>query len=78
MPLLRFVVLNVVGAALWVVLISGAGYAFGLAINSLVDDLKRIEETVLVVILAFGVVLWLWRRFRIQTWNHAGMERRWR
>lgn len=75
-PLLRFVVFNVVGAALWAVLISGAGYAFGLAINSLVADLKRIEETVLVVMLAFGVVIWLWRRFRTQMRNHSGMEKR--
>ena len=75
-PLLRFALLNVLAAALWAILVSGAGYTFGLAINSLFGDLKRIEEIVLVVILALGGVLWLWRRFRTQTRNQAGMEKR--
>lgn len=75
-PLLRFAVLNVVGAVLWAVLVSGAGYAFGLAINSLIADTKRIEEFVLVIILALGVGLWLWRRFRTRTPRHAHMEAR--
>lgn len=76
-PLLRFALLNVIGAALWAVLVAGAGYAFGLTINSLIADLERIEGIVLVVILAFGFVLWLWRRFRTQTRNHPGMDK-WR
>ncbi|MHB9101415.1 MAG: DedA family protein [Sulfuricella sp.] len=75
-PLFRFAVLNVVGAALWAMLITGAGYAFGVAVSSLIADLKRIEETVLVVILVLGIVLWLWRRFRAQKRNQAGMEKR--
>lgn len=75
-PLLRFAVLNVMGATLWAILVAGAGYTFGLAINSLIADTKRIEEFVLVVILALGVGLWLWRRFRTRTLRHAHMEAR--
>jgi membrane protein DedA with SNARE-associated domain len=75
-PLLRFAVLNVVGAVLWAVLVSGAGYAFGLTINSLIANVERIEEIVLVVILAFGVALWPLRKIRTQARKHAGIERR--
>lgn len=75
-PLFRFAVLNVVGAALWAMLITGAGYAFGIAVSSLIADLKRIEGGVLVVILMMGIVLWLWRRFCAQKRNHANMEKK--
>jgi len=73
-PLLRFAALNVTGAALWAMLVAGAGYTFGLAINLLIADVKRIEETMLVVILALGVALWMWRSF-FCTRKHAGEER---
>lgn len=73
-PLLRFAVFNLIGAALWATLVSGAGYAFGLAINSLLADAKRIEEILLVAILAFGVGLGLWRKFRALKRKHAGTE----
>lgn len=61
-PMLRFAVLNLVGAALWAVLVSGAGYLFGAAIETVLVDLKTIEEVVLVVILLGGFGIWLWRR----------------
>lgn len=64
MPILRFAVLNLIGAALWAVLVSGAGYVFGQAVSSVIEDLKGIEETVLVAILASGILFWLWRRRR--------------
>lgn len=73
-PLLRFAVLNAVGAALWAVLISGAGYVFGAAVNSLIADLKSVEETVLVVILVLGIVVWLWRKWRRHTQNEANLD----
>ena len=75
-PLLRFAVFNLIGAVLWAVLVAGAGYVFGLAINAFIADFKRIEEIVLIGILALGVALWLWRRFRTHTPRHADMESR--
>lgn len=71
-PLLRFVVLNMIGAFLWAATVAGAGYAFGLAIEALMADLKQIEEVLLVAILAVGVLLWLWRKARAQNDNHPG------
>jgi membrane protein DedA with SNARE-associated domain len=75
-PLLRFAVLNVMGAVLWAVLVSGAGYAYGLTINSLIADVTRNAEIALVVILALSAALWPLRKFRTQARKHADIERR--
>ncbi|QIK38710.1 DedA family protein [Caldichromatium japonicum] len=63
-PVLRFVVLNLIGAALWAIAVSGAGYVFGLALSALINDLKRVEEIVLVAILAAGGLTWFKRKTR--------------
>lgn len=63
-PMLRFAMLNLIGAALWATVVSGAGYLSGLAINALIADLKRIEEVVLIAILVGGGLAWLWRKAR--------------
>lgn len=62
-PILRFAFFNMIGAILWAIIISGAGYVFGLAISSLIGELKKIEEIVLLVILVMGLVFWLWRKY---------------
>lgn len=64
LPPIRFAVLNMIGAALWATLVTAAGYAFGLAIESFLADLKRIEEFILLGILAAGLAVWIWRRGR--------------
>jgi membrane protein DedA with SNARE-associated domain len=51
-PTGRFVVLNLVAAALWSVLVSGAGYFFGQAVELMLGDLRVWEER-----LAAGAVL---------------------
>ncbi len=73
-PLLRFVLLNVVGAALWAVLIAGAGYTFGAAVEAMLADLKRVEEALLVAILAIGLGVWLWRRVRTTRRDREGLD----
>jgi len=75
-PMIRFMVFNVMGAAIWSVVISGAGYSFGLAVTSLIADVKRIEGIVLIVILAAGAAIWLWRRSRARRRDQAGMKGR--
>ncbi len=57
--LLRFAVFNAIGAVIWAALVAGAGYSFGLAIKSIFDDARKIEESVLVGILTIGLVFWL-------------------
>lgn len=62
----RFTVLNLIGAAIWAVLIAWLGYIFGSALEWLLQDIKRIEESVLVGILLAGA---LWSLFRF--WRHC-------
>jgi membrane protein DedA with SNARE-associated domain len=63
-PLLRFAVLNMIGAAIWALVISGIGYYFGVAMTALLADMKHIEEAILIGILAAGCIWWIWRRKR--------------
>ena len=61
-PFLRFALLNMLGAAIWAVLVAGAGYYFGVALTAVVADIKRIEAAILIGIPAAGFIVWLWRR----------------
>ena len=63
-PVLRFALLNMIGAAIWAVAVAGAGYYFGAALNAVVADIKRVEELILIGIPAAGLIVWLWRRRR--------------
>ncbi|MDI1447624.1 DedA family protein [Polyangium sp. 6x1] len=51
-PTARFVVLNVISAALWAVVVTGAGYLFGQAIEAMRGELRAWDER-----LAMGAVL---------------------
>jgi membrane protein DedA with SNARE-associated domain len=73
-PALRFTLLNLVGAVLWAVLVSGAGYVFGIAIGSLIADLKRIEEAIVIALLALGVAFWSWRKFHARSRERTGSQ----
>ena len=63
-PFARFAVLNIIGAAIWAVLVAGAGYYLGAAMTALLTDIRRIEDVVLIGIPAVGFAVWLWRRWR--------------
>ncbi|WP_323034196.1 DedA family protein [Pararhodobacter sp.] len=60
----RFAFFNVMGAALWAVIIAGAGWFFGAALEAVLTDIKKIEEALLLAILVAGVGIWLWHRRR--------------
>lgn len=62
--ILRFALFNMLGAAIWAVLVAGAGYYFGVALTAAVADIKRIEAVILIGIPVVGFVVWLWRRRR--------------
>lgn len=61
---LRFALLNMIGAALWAVVVACAGFFLGAALTAVVADLKRIEDAILIGIPAAGFIVWLWRRAR--------------
>lgn len=52
---IRFCILNAVGAVIWAVLMAGLGYQFGNVLESLFQDVKRVEEALLVAILLTGL-----------------------
>jgi membrane protein DedA with SNARE-associated domain len=63
MPWRKFVVCNFLGAALWVSVISAAGYLFGRHWERLVRNLERFNIAIAVVALAVVGYLW-WRKRR--------------
>lgn len=54
-PWPRFLALNALGALLWAMLIGGAGYFFGAALEIALADLRNHESWILVAILIVGV-----------------------
>jgi membrane protein DedA with SNARE-associated domain len=62
----RFMLFNALGAAIWAVGIGGAGYLFGQAIELWLQDLKRVEEVLILAILFGGLALWGWRRWKFR------------
>ncbi len=60
----RFTVLNATGAALWAVSVGALGYAFGHAMEQVLEEVKRYELWILAGIAACGALLWCARKLR--------------
>lgn len=60
----RFLLLNVIGALVWSVIVALAGYLFGAAAEALLEDVKRYEVRLLVLLAVVGGVLWVVHSFR--------------
>ena len=59
-PALRFAALNLIGAALWSVLVAWLGYQFGNLLELVLPDIKRAEEFVALAMLVAGLaVAWI-------------------
>lgn len=63
MPWRKFLLFNFLGAALWVTVISSAGYFFGRHWDHLENSVKRFDLLVGVVVVSVFAVLW-WRNRR--------------
>jgi membrane protein DedA with SNARE-associated domain len=63
---LRFLVLNVIGAAAWATVVGCLGYLFGHSLEIVLGDLKRYEVAVMLGLAVAGAVagLWRWRMIR--------------
>lgn len=59
---MRFFALNLAGALLWAILVGGAGYLFGSALELLFAELRRYEEALMALIAGVGVIAWIIRR----------------
>jgi len=55
----RFFTLNLIGAIVWAISFGYAGYLFGEAFRLFLEDFKRYEIYVLLVLVLVGVALWL-------------------
>jgi len=66
MPWKRFLLFNFMGAALWVSVISSAGYFFGRHWERLQGEMKRFDMIVALVVLLIAAFLW-WRSRRANT-----------
>ena len=60
-PVWRFLVFNVAGAAVWTAVIGGAGYLFGSALETLLKDVEQHDRIVVGVIVLLGLGLWIGR-----------------
>lgn len=63
-PPARFMLFNVIGAAIWATVLGGAAYHFGSLLEAVLGHVKRYELLVIAVLIVIGVVLWLHRHFR--------------
>jgi len=63
MPWRKFMIFNFLGAAVWVTVISSAGYLFGRHWERLVRDMKRFDIAVALLVLLAAAFLW-WRHRR--------------
>jgi membrane protein DedA with SNARE-associated domain len=63
MPWRKFIFYNFLGAALWVTVISSAGYLFGQHWHRLLHELK-VFDIAIAAIAAIGLGLWWWRSHR--------------
>jgi membrane protein DedA with SNARE-associated domain len=62
----RFIVFNLLGAVIWAITIGGAGYLFGNALELFMQDVKKIEQTLLIVLVLAGLAIWGWRRYKFK------------
>jgi membrane protein DedA with SNARE-associated domain len=63
-PARRFIFFNLIGAALWAICVSSAGYFFGHAIEWLIADLERLEQAALVCAVVVVAVILILRQLR--------------
>jgi membrane protein DedA with SNARE-associated domain len=62
----RFAVFNLLGALVWASLIAGAGYLFGQTVEMMLSNAKRYEGGAIIVLVAIGIAVWLFRRTRMK------------
>jgi len=60
MPWKKFLIFNFLGAALWVSVISSAGYLFGRHWDRMENAIKRLDLAVGIVVVVAIVALWWW------------------
>jgi len=62
--LLKFLVYQAVSVAVWVAIVTAAGYYFGRAIESVLGRVEHIEKYGLIIIAAIAIGFWVWHRWK--------------
>ena len=62
--LLKFLVYQAVSVAVWVAIVTAAGYYFGRAIERVLGRVEHIEKYGLVIIAAIAIGFWVWHRWK--------------
>lgn len=71
-PAARFLLLNIAGAALWVVVVGGAGWALGAALTGVMQRAAHVEELLVAAALS-TLLVWLgWRHVHRHSPTVAG------
>lgn len=72
-PKFRFMILNLIGAAIWAVAIGVLGYLFGNTIELLLNDIKRYELWLFAGLAVLGLLVWCfyWLRRRRAARKHS-------
>ncbi len=69
---LRFIFLNIIGAAVWAIVFGVAGYLFGQTLQLFIGNVKRYELWAFLGILIFSVIFWvLHQLFRRRAKKHT-------
>ena len=63
-PVRRFILLNLIGAALWSAVIATGGYFFGRVLKIFLADIKHYELALLLVVLLIGIAIRLLSVYR--------------
>lgn len=63
MPFLRFLVLDGISCAIWVLILSGVGYFFSGAITSIIGDFRQIGMALFFIVLVGVVIFYVLERF---------------
>jgi len=69
-PTRRFILLNLIGAALWSAVIATGGYFFGRVLKIILEDIKHYELALLLVVLLIGIAIRLLAAYR-EKWKAA-------
>lgn len=57
-PVLRFVLLNAIGAIVWAAIVAGGGYLFGNALEGILGNIRHYEKILFVMVVLVGAVVW--------------------
>jgi membrane protein DedA with SNARE-associated domain len=58
-PLVRFVVLNALGAIVWAAVVAGGGYLFGNALEGILGNIRHFEKMLFIVVALAGAIVWV-------------------